>query len=294
MDEDFAKGQLELIVEESYLHPSGQLPAYEWNFGDVNPPVHAWATIYTYRLEEAARGTGDLDWLERIFHKLMLNFTWWVNRKDQTGNNLFEGGFLGLDNIGVFDRSAPLPTGGYLEQADGTAWMALFCQNMLEIAVELAKHRPIYADLAMKFVEHFLWIATSMMHTGDGTGMWDEEDGFFYDVLRLPDGTSELAAPVRGDRVRRRLHAPQPAVRPADARLPGGPPELRAFIHDPVLAGEGGRRLTSILDETKLRRVLSQDARRGGVPQPARDPLRVAVPPGPPVRVQGRRRGVSR
>ena len=126
------------MLGENYLHPSGQLPAYEWNFGDVNPPVHAWSTIFTYRLEKARRGQGDLEWLERAFHKLVLNFTWWVNRKDRSGNNVFEGGFLGLDNIGVFDRSAPLPTGGYLEQADGTAWMALFCQNMLEIAVELA------------------------------------------------------------------------------------------------------------------------------------------------------------
>ena len=134
VDEDFGKQQLDLMLQEHYLHPSGQIPAYEWNFGDVNPPVHAWATIFTYRLEKARRGQGDVEWLERAFHKLVLNFTWWVNRKDRSGSNVFEGGFLGLDNIGVFDRSAPLPTGGYLEQADGTAWMALFCQNMLEIA----------------------------------------------------------------------------------------------------------------------------------------------------------------
>ena len=144
VDEDFGKQQLDLMLGEHYLHPSGQLPAYEWNFGDVNPPVHAWSTIFTYRLEKARRGQGDIEWLERAFHKLMLNFTWWVNRKDRSGNNVFEGGFLGLDNIGVFDRSAPLPTGGYLEQADGTAWMALFCQNMLEIATELALERPAY------------------------------------------------------------------------------------------------------------------------------------------------------
>ena len=153
--------------------------------------MHAWSTIFTYRLQQARHGQGDLDWLERSFQKLLLNFTWWVNRKDRTGNNVFEGGFLGLDNIGVFDRSAPLPTGGYLEQADGTAWMALFCQNMLEIAVELAQHRPAYADMAIKFVEHFLWIASSMIHAGEDTGMWDEADGFFYDVLRLPDGRSQ-------------------------------------------------------------------------------------------------------
>ena len=153
--------------------------------------MHAWATIFTYRLEKARRGQGDLEWLERAFHKLLLNFTWWVNRKDRSGNNVFEGGFLGLDNIGVFDRSAPLPTGGYLEQADGTAWMALFCQNMLEIGVELALERPAYVDMCVKFVEHFLWIASSMVHAGEDVGMWDEEDGFFYDVLRLPDGRAQ-------------------------------------------------------------------------------------------------------
>src|SRR5262249_40654845 len=143
------------------------------------------------RLQQARHGQGDLDWLERSFQKLLLNFTWWVNRKDRADKNVFEGGFLGLDNIGVFDRSAPLPTGGYLEQADGTAWLALFSQNMLEIAIELARHRPAYADMGVKFVEHFLWIASAMMHAGADTGMWDEADGFFYDVLRLPDGSSQ-------------------------------------------------------------------------------------------------------
>ncbi len=191
VDPDFGKEQLDLMVGEQYLHPSGQLPAYEWNFGDVNPPVHAFATAFTYRLEMAKRGQGDLDWLERSFNKLLINFTWWVNRKDRTGSNAFEGGFLGLDNIGVFDRSAPLPTGGYLEQADGTAWMALYCQNMLEIAVELMQHRPAYQDVALKFVQHFLWIASALANAGEGTGMWDEEDGFFYDVLRLPDGQAQ-------------------------------------------------------------------------------------------------------
>ena len=191
VDEDFGKTQLDLMLGEKYLHPNGQLPAYEWNFGDVNPPVHAWSTLFTYRLEKARRGQGDLEWLERAFHKLALNFTWWVNRKDRSGRKVFEGGFLGLDNIGVFDRSAPLPTGGYLEQADGTAWMALFCQNMLEISVELALERPAYVDMVVKFVEHFLWIASSMMHAGDDVGMWDEQDGFFYDVLRHPDGSFE-------------------------------------------------------------------------------------------------------
>jgi len=154
VDEDFAKQQLDLILSESYIHPSGQLPAYEWNFGDVNPPVHAWSTIFTYRLQQSRHGLGDADWLERSFQKLALNFSW-VNRKDRSGSNVFEGGFLGLDNIGVFDRSAPLPTGGYLEQADGTAWMALFCQNMLEIGVQLALTKPAYTDMCLKFVVLF-------------------------------------------------------------------------------------------------------------------------------------------
>jgi hypothetical protein len=174
VDPDFGKQQLDLMLEAHYLHPSGQLPAYEWNFSDVNPPVHAWSTIFTYRLEKVRTGKPDVDWLERSFQKLLLNFTWWVNRKDRAGNNVFEGGFLGLDNIGVFDRSAPLPTGGHLDQADGTAWMALYCQNMLEIASELALARPTYADMLQKFVEHFLWIASSMLHSGNDTGMWDE------------------------------------------------------------------------------------------------------------------------
>ena len=267
VDEDFGKQQLDLMLRERYLHPNGQIPAYEWNFGDVNPPVHAWSTIFTYRLEKARKGRGDLEWLERSFHKLLLNFSWWVNRKDRAGNNAFEGGFLGLDNIGVFDRSAPLPTGGYLEQADGTAWMALFCQNMLEIAAELALEKPAYRDICLKFVEHFLWIASGMVHAGDNVGMWDEEDGFFYDVLKLPDGRAErlkvrsmvgllpLCAvtvfegevlqkyPELGARLRQFL----------DVR-----PELTAFIHDPARQGEHGRRLAAVLDETKLRRVLAK------------------------------------
>jgi hypothetical protein len=191
VDPDFGKQQLKLMLRERYMHPNGQIPAYEWNFGDVNPPVHAWSTIFTYRLEKNERGKADRDWLKSSFQKLLLNFTWWVNRKDRSERNVFEGGFLGLDNIGVFDRSAPLPTGGYLEQADGTAWMALFCENMLEIAAELALTDADYADMAPKFLEHYLWIASAMTHLGQDTGMWDEEDGFFYDVLRFPDGRAQ-------------------------------------------------------------------------------------------------------
>ncbi len=267
VDEDFAKGQLDLILRERYLHPSGQLPAYEWNFGDVNPPVHAWATIFTYRLQKTRRGQNDVEWLERAFHKLVLNFTWWVNRKDRSGNNVFEGGFLGLDNIGVFDRSAPLPTGGYLEQADGTAWMALFCQNMLEISVELALERPAYLDMCVKFFEHFLWIASSMMHTGEDTGMWDEEDGFFYDVLRLPDGGAQrlkvrsivgllpfcAVTVFEGAGL-----AAYPELRQRFRRFLKARPELTAFIHDPGKPGQADRRLAAILNETKLRRVLAK------------------------------------
>ncbi|MBP1753412.1 MAG: hypothetical protein H6Q57_2248, partial [Geobacteraceae bacterium] len=189
VDPDFAKEQMELMLSGVYLHPSGQIPAYEWNFSDVNPPVHAWATLFLHRTEQALRGEVDLDFLKSAFNKLLLNFTWWVNRKDRFGKNVFEGGFLGLDNIGVFDRSAPLPTGGYLEQADGTAWMALFTQNMLELAIEIAALDHTYEDMAFKFVEHFCYIAAAMNQPGQD-GMWDEEDGFYYDLLRLPDGSS--------------------------------------------------------------------------------------------------------
>jgi hypothetical protein len=188
-DIDFAKEQLDLLLDQLYLHPTGQIPAYEWNFSDVNPPVQAWAAIFLYRMEQVRRQKTDLDFLKRVFGRLTSNFGWWVNRKDRFGRNLFEGGFLGLDNIGVFDRSAPLPTGGHLEQADGTAWVALFCQNMLEIAFELAAHDPTYEELATNYAIEFLLIARAMNGIGPG-GMWDEEDGFYYDVLRLPDGSS--------------------------------------------------------------------------------------------------------
>jgi hypothetical protein len=190
VDPDFAKEQMKLMLKGVYLHPTGQMPAYEWNFSDVNPPVHAFATLFLHRTEQALRGETDLDFLRETFNKLVLNFTWWVNRKDRFGKNVFEGGFLGLDNISVFDRSASLPTGGNLEQADGTAWMALFSQNMLELATELAAHDPIYEDMVVKFAEHFYYIAAAMNRPGSD-GMWDEEDGFYYDLLRLPDGSAQ-------------------------------------------------------------------------------------------------------
>jgi hypothetical protein len=267
VDPDFGKSQLSLMLRERYMHPNGQIPAYEWNFGDVNPPVHAWATIFTYRLAKLRTGEGDREWLKSCFQKLLLNFTWWVNRKDRTGRNVFEGGFLGLDNIGVFDRSAPLPTGGYLEQADGTAWMALFCQNMLEIAAELAKTDADYADMALKFVEHFLWIASSMSHLGGNTGMWDEEDGFFYDVLRLPDGTSQrlkvrsmvgLLPLCAATYFEGNLLAKYPEVVTRYRWFLETRPELRTAIHDPLKPGVGGSHLAAILDETRLRRVLAK------------------------------------
>ncbi len=195
VDPEFARQQLDLMLSDTYLHPNGQLPAYEWNFGDVNPPVHAWATLFAHSIYEQLRGDGnqeDTDYLKSAFRKLLLNFTWWVNRKDPGGRNVFEGGFLGLDNIGVFDRSAPLPTGGYLEQADGTAWMALFSQNMFEIAMELAQQDESYEEMALKFMQHYLWIAAAMDRIGDNHDeLWDEEDGFFYDLLRMPDGSAQ-------------------------------------------------------------------------------------------------------
>ncbi|WP_153112108.1 MGH1-like glycoside hydrolase domain-containing protein [Propionivibrio limicola] len=267
VDPDFGKQQLSLMLRDTYLHPNGQIPAYEWNFGDVNPPVHPWATIFTYRLEKVRTGKGDVEWLERSFQRLLLNFTWWLNRKDRSGKNTFEGGFLGLDNIGVFDRSAPLPTGGYLEQADGTAWMALYSLNMLEIAIELALHNETYAEMASKFVAHFVSIASATIHAGGDTGMWDEEDGFFYDVLRLPDGTAQrlkvrsmvgllplcAVAVFEGE-----FREKYPEVMIRLKNFIEARPELIDFIHDPTKLGADDRRLGAILDETKLRRVLAR------------------------------------
>jgi hypothetical protein len=266
VDIDFAKGQLQLMLRELYLHPNGQLPAYEWDFSDVNPPVHAWATLVLYETELEQRGTGDVAWLKSAFQKLLVNFTWWINRKDPTGRNVFEGGFLGLDNIGVFDRSAPLPTGGHLEQSDGTAWMAFFSQCMLGIALELSQHDALYEDMVIKFAEHFTFIAAAMDRIGDNHDeLWDEEDGFFYDVLRLPDGHAQrlkvrsivgllpLCAttilPLRGVGVSEDLQA-------RIQRRMAAMPELFATIHDARQPGVSGRRMLAVLDEHKLRRVL--------------------------------------
>ncbi|MER5946478.1 glucosidase [Streptomyces sp. NPDC001904] len=266
VDVEFAKQQLELLLRDSYLHPNGQIPAYEWNFGDVNPPVHAWAAYFVHLMEERTTGRADIAFLERTFQKLLTNFTWWVNRKDPSGRNVFQGGFLGLDNIGVFDRSAPLPTGGTLEQADGTAWMALYCQSMLQIALELAQHNDAYDDLVLKFVEHYLWIAASMDRIGDlGDELWDEEDGFFYDVLRLPDGQA-VRLKVRSMVGLLPLCA-STVFRPEQlAHLSGLGERLQRFAaRHPSLSvtlsaaqsgTAGGPRLLSILDEKKLVRVL--------------------------------------
>jgi hypothetical protein len=267
-DVDFAKQQLDLLLDQVYLHPTGQIPAYEWNFSDVNPPVHAWATIFLYRTEQTLRGKTDLDFLTRVFGKLSSNFGWWVNRKDRFGRNLFEGGFLGLDNIGVFDRSSPLPTGGYLEQADGTAWVALFAQNMLEIAVELAVHQPVYEDLATNYLMQFTLIARAMNGIGPD-GMWDEEDGFYYDVLRLPNGNATrlkvrsmvgllpLCATTVVEKWQRERMPKLTARTYARFRQM---PDLAASIHatGPGHFGVAERGMMALVNEDRLRRILTR------------------------------------
>ena len=268
VDIDFAKEQLDLLLRQVYLHPTGQIPAYEWNFSDVNPPVQAWATIFLYRMEQALRGQTDLDFLKRIFGRLTANFGWWVNRKDRFGRSLFEGGFLGLDNIGVFDRSAPLPTGGHLEQADGTAWVALFCQNMIEIAFELAAHDPTYEELATNYVLELLLIARAMNGIGPD-GMWDEEDGFYYDVLRLPDGNATrlkvrsmvgllplCAATVVEKSQRERAPRLTAALHERLQRMP----ELRELIHEtgPGHLGIAERGMMGLVNQNRLRRILTR------------------------------------
>jgi hypothetical protein len=266
VDVDFAKEQVELLLKTRYLHPNGQIPAYEWNFGDVNPPVTAWAALYVYEREAEIRGAGDREFLARVFERLLTNFTWWVNRKDPDGRNLFQGGFLGLDNIGIFDRSAPLPGGGTLAQADGTAWMALYCQWMLQMAVELAREAPAYADIALKFVSHFGWISIALNPPGADTPLWDEQDGFFYDVMRMPDGA---AIPLKVRSLVGLLPLCAATVFDADVleRQPAIIERSRAFIEQfadavPSLAhlpgpSPEGRRLLALVDEAQLRRILA-------------------------------------
>ncbi len=266
VDADFAKEQLTLMLREWYMHPNGQIPAYEWAFGDVNPPVHAWAAWRVYKVEKKRRGKGDRAFLERVFHKLLLNFTWWVNRKDAGGMNIFQGGFLGLDNIGVFDRSAPLPTGGYIEQSDGTSWMAMYTLNLLAIALELSKEDPAYEDVASKFWEHFIYIAHAMSHRGrDGMGLWNEEDGFFYDVLRLPDG-NHFPMKIRSMVGLIPLFAVETLEPELLDRLPGFKRRMQWFLENrPDLVenvacmrtpGMGERRLLSIATQDQLRSIL--------------------------------------
>ncbi len=268
VDLDFAKQQIDILLGEFFLHPTGQIPAYEWNFSDVNPPVHAWATLFLYRTEQAAFGRGDTDFLKRSLGKLMLNFSWWINRKDRFGKNLFEGGFLGLDNISVFDRSATLPTGGHLEQADGTSWVALFAQNLLEIAIELAGTDPTYVDIATKLMDHQLWIAHAMNQAGD-SGMWDEEDGFYYDVLRLPDGSATrlkvrsmvgllpLCATSVVEPWQREL---MPQLLATLAERLRRMPELRSSFHEtgPGHFGVGERGIMALVNQQRLRRILTR------------------------------------
>jgi hypothetical protein len=264
IDPAFAKRQLVLLAREWFMHPNGQLPAYEWAFDDVNPPVHAWAALRIYQIEEREHGRGDVAFLERIFQKLLLNFTWWVNRKDAQGNNVFQGGFLGLDNIGIFDRSKPLPTGGFLNQSDGTSWMGVYTLNMLAIAIELAMHNPVYEDIATKFFEHFLYIADAMNRLG-GSGLWNEEDGFYYDMLMLDDGAQ----------IPMRIHSivgllPLLAVEIIEPEVLNALPEFKRHMewfisHRPELArnvasmqesGVGERRLLSIVGRDRLERIL--------------------------------------
>ena len=263
----FAKDQLKLFLREWYLHPNGQIPAYEWAFGDVNPPVHAWACWRVFQIDERFVGRADYAFLESVFHKLLLNFTWWVNRKDATGNNIFEGGFLGLDNIGVFDRSAPLPIPGYIEQSDGTSWMAMFCLNMLKIALRLAEEvDPIYEDIASKFFEHFLYIAEAMNRLG-GQGLWDDEDGFFYDSLRRPDGTA-MTLRVQSMVGLIPLFAVETLDASAIEALPGfrrrmewflkNRPDLCANVASLSREGEASRRLLSLVNRQRLVRILER------------------------------------
>jgi hypothetical protein len=269
LDPDFAKEQLILLGREWYQHPNGQIPAYEWAFGDVNPPVLAWAAWRVYQIEKEHCGKGDLDFLERVYHKLLLNFTWWVNRKDTHGMNVFQGGFLGLDNIGVFDRSAPLPTGGHISQSDGTSWMGMFSLNLLTIALELGYNNPVYEDIATKFFEHFLYIAAAMNNIGgDGIPLWDEEDEFFYDVLQVQQAHGEIVFPLKVRSIVGLI--PLYAVTTMEpATLDALPdfkrrmtwflkyrPKLAALVSHWQEPGMGERRLLSLLRGHRMKRLL--------------------------------------
>ncbi|HTZ49088.1 MAG TPA: glucosidase [Verrucomicrobiae bacterium] len=268
VDADFAKEQLVLLLREWYMHPNGQLPAYEWAFGDVNPPVHAWAAWRVYKIDRRLRGVADRAFLEKVFHKLLLNFTWWVNRKDPDGHNIFQGGFLGLDNIGVFDRSAPLPTGGHLEQSDGTSWMGMYCLNMLAIALELAKEDMAYEDVASKFFEHFVHIAHAMNDIGTNSrSLWDDADGFYYDVLHLPSG-EDYFMKIRSIVGLIPLFAVETLEPEVVDRLQGFKRRMQWFIDNHADVPEhiemtqrsprGVRRLLSLANRKQLKRILKR------------------------------------
>ena len=264
VDAEFAKQQLVLLLREWYMHPNGQLPAYEWKLSDVNPPVHAWAAWRVYKIDAKRTGRPDRVFLERVFQKLLLNFTWWVNRKDEEGRNVFQGGFLGLDNIGVFDRSAPLPTGGHIEQSDGTSWMGMYCLNMLAIALELSKENPTYEDVASKFFEHFVYIARALNDLGgEGIELWDKVDGFYYDVLHLPDGR-HFPMRVRSMVGLIPLFAVETLEPETLDRLPGFKRRLQWFLDnrpdfrqhvETVSTEDGLRRFLSLVSRNRLRSV---------------------------------------
>ena len=265
VDPSFAKQQLSLMLSSRYLHPNGQIPAYEWNFGDVNPPVHAWATYYVYLTGAGLHGQADHQWLKQSFHKLLINFTWWVNRKDADGNNVYQGGFLGLDNIGIFDRTESPEMGGRLEQADGTAWMAFYAQTMVNIAVELARSDETYREYPVKFIRHYLRIAHAMVNRNASESMWDEEDGFFYDVLRKSDGSSTRLKvrsmvgliPLCAVQVFEQDVVEQfPEIGDILQRMRVKYPGQHSSFHDISLKGHANRQMMSALDETNLRRVL--------------------------------------
>ena len=268
IDPDFAKEQLILLTREWYMHPNGQIPAYEWAFGDVNPPVHAWAAMRVYQIEEKLYGRGDREFLERVFQKLLINFTWWVNRKDSEGNNIFEGGFLGLDNVSVFDRTAGLPGGGRLEQADGTSWMAMYCLSLLGIALELAKQDRVYEDVATKFFEHFVYIGAAINRMGaHGSGLWNDDDGWYFDQLKLPDGR---CLPIRAQTIAGLIPVFAVAVADRDsiAAFPDFAKRLRWFakhrpellrgLSDMTAAGVAGRTRLALVDTDKLARILHE------------------------------------
>lgn len=271
IDPAYAKKQLDLFTREWYMKPDGGLPAYEWNFSDVNPPVHAWATFRVFKIERKMYGREDLDFLERVFQKLLINFTWWVNRKDSSGSNVFEGGFLGLDNIGPFNRSEPLPTGGVLRQADGTAWMAFYALNMLNMALELAKHNPTYEDIASKFFEHFIFISDAMTYKGsdeEGLSLWSEEDGFYYDAIQWGPGHSQVI-PVKSLVGLIPLYATLTIEPSAIKRFPSFAKRMQWFLDNrPEMSsrnianmsvpGKGDRRLLAMVSRERLEQILKR------------------------------------